>query len=175
MLDLVCGAFAGIRLFPMQIVTCVLLLVVANGAPVVANDIFGARWNHAVDGGHRFADGRPWFGASKTWRGILAAIIAAGIAGALLEVGWHIGMAVGGLAMLGDLSASFLKRRLAVPVSGRSWLLDQLPEAVLPLFLLHGTLGLTLPEAAVAVLAFTLLDLLISPLLYRLRLRKRPY
>lgn len=159
----------------MQIISCVLLLVMANGMPVVINDIFGERWGRAVDGGRCFIDGRPWFGAAKTWRGIFSAVAAAGATGWLLGFGWQMGMAVGALAMLGDLCASFLKRRLAVPVSGRAWLLDQLPEAALPLFVLHGALGLSLPEAGLAVAVFTLLDLLLSPLLYRLRLRKRPY
>ena len=159
----------------MQIGICVLMLVVANGTPVLANNVLGERWACAVDGGRCFLDGRPWFGASKTWRGIFTAIIATAIAGALLGLGWKIGAAVGALAMLGDLCSSFLKRRLAVPVSGRAWLLDQLPEAALPLFLLHGSLGLTLLQTGLAVGVFTLLDLLFSPLLYWLRLRKQPY
>jgi hypothetical protein len=159
----------------MQIGICVLLLLVANGAPVLANDILERRWACAVDGGRCFFDGRPWLGPSKTWRGIVTAVVATALAAWIVGLGWAVGAALGGLAMVGDLAASFVKRRLAIAVSGRAWLLDQLPEAAVPLFLLRPSLGLSLTEVVVAVGVFTLLDILLSPLLYRLRLRQRPY
>jgi hypothetical protein len=43
-------------------------------------------------------------------------------------------------------------------------LLDQLPEACLPLWLLHAELNASLPNAAVAVTLFIAIDLLLSRL-----------
>ena len=154
---------------------CVVLLVVANGAPVIAADLLKERWKWPLDAGHAFFDGQPWFGYSKTWRGIIVAMVAASLAAALLGIGWQIGMAFATLAMGGDLLASFIKRRLRIVVSGRAWFLDQLPESMLPTFLLSHSLDLSFLEASIAVGIFTLLDLIGSPILYHLHLRKRPY
>lgn len=78
--------------------------------------------------------------------------------------------------MLGDLLSSFIKRRLGIAVSGRARLLDQVPESALPLLVLHESLGLTAyTETAMVVTVFVILDLSVSPLLYRLHIRKRPY
>lgn len=154
---------------------CVVLLVVANGAPVIAADLLKDRWKWPLDAGHLFFDGRPWFGRSKTWRGIFVALLTTGLAAVLLGIGWQIGTAFAALAMAGDLLASFIKRRLKIVESGRAWFLDQLPESVLPAFLLSHSLDLSLPEASIAVGIFTLLDLVGSPILYQLHLRKRPY
>ena len=155
---------------------CLALLIVANGAPVLATDIFKSRWARPVDGGHTFVDGKPWFGNSKTWRGLLAAVVATALAGQLLGIGWHWGAAVGALAMSGDLLSSFAKRRIGITVSGRAWLLDQLPESVLPVLLLREPLGLESATDAVSVIVvFVLLEVTMSPLLYRLHIRRRPY
>jgi hypothetical protein len=54
------------------------LLVVANGAPIIAWDICRERWNWPVDGGRIFYDGRPLLGPRKTVRGLLAASVATG-------------------------------------------------------------------------------------------------
>lgn len=160
----------------MTIGICILLLVVANGAPVLAADIFKSRWAWPVDGGARFIDGKPWFGTSKTWRGIIVAIVATALAGQLLNIGWQLGAAIGALAILGDLFSSFIKRRIGIAVSGRAMLLDQLPESALPVLLLKEPLGLaSLTDALLVIVIFMALEVTISPLLYRLHIRKRPY
>lgn len=104
----------------MTIVICTLLLIVANGAPVLAADICKSRWAWPLDGGHRFIDGKPWLGAAKTWRGIMVAVVATALAAQWLNIGWQLGTAVGALAMLGDLFSSFIKRRANIKVSGRA-------------------------------------------------------
>jgi len=153
----------------------VILLIVANGAPVIAAGLFKSHWKCPIDGGYLFLDSRPWFGYSKTWRGIFAAMLATSLVAILLGFDWQLGMLFAGLAMLGDLLASFSKRRLGIAVSGRAVLLDQLPESILPVLFLSGTMGLSLLEVFIAVGIFTMLDLALSPLLYWLHIRKRPY
>ena len=160
----------------MSIVICLVLLIAANGMPVLLAKILKSRWVMPVDGGHHFFDGKPWFGASKTWRGILIAILAPAVLAQLLNIDWQWGAAVGALAMLGDLLASFIKRRIGIAVSGRAWLLDQIPESALPILVLHEPLGLsTYSEVTIVVAIFTIMDLTLSPLLYQLHIRKRPY
>lgn len=158
-----------------QIGISLLLIVVANGAPVLIARLFNTHWNYPLDGGHRFFDGRPWFGASKTWRGILASIFATGFIAILIGIDWQLGIAVASLAMLGDIAASFSKRRLGIVESGHVWLLDQLPESFLPAIALQQSLGLSLLGVFIVVALFTIMNLSLSPLLYRLHIRKRPY
>ena len=62
----------------MQILTILqimVLLTLANGAPVVAKKILGRRLNLPLDFGFTFFDGRPVFGSSKTIRGIVVSIL----------------------------------------------------------------------------------------------------
>ena len=158
-----------------QIGLCVILLIVANGAPVIAADLLKNHWEYPIDRGHLFFDSRPWFGRAKTWRGIVAAILATSIAAILLGFDWRLGMGFACLAMLGDLLASFAKRRMNITVSGRAWLLDQLAESILPVFLLRDALGLSLSEVVTVVVLFLILDVVLSPLLYHLHIRNRPY
>jgi CDP-2,3-bis-(O-geranylgeranyl)-sn-glycerol synthase len=49
------------------------------------------------------------------------------------------------------------------------------PESLLPLLVVAKPYGLAWWDLTVLVLAFTLFDVLISRLLYRLKLRKRPH
>ena len=60
-----------------SILQLMVLLTLANGAPVVAKKIFGGRFALPLDFGLMFFDGRPVFGPSKTFRGIVVAILAA--------------------------------------------------------------------------------------------------
>jgi hypothetical protein len=141
------------------------LLIVANGAPVLLGLLLGRRCNQALDGGHLFFDKRPWFGASKTIRGVLAAIIASTLCAPLIGFSYTYGALFGGLAMLGDLLSSFIKRRLGFPSSCSRPGLDQLPETLLPLLVLQPTHKATVPEMALVVTVFIVIDLLLSRVL----------
>jgi CDP-2,3-bis-(O-geranylgeranyl)-sn-glycerol synthase len=152
-----------------------LLLVVANGAPILARLLLGARLDHPLDGNIRFIDGRPLLGATKSWRGVIAALLATTLCAKFLGMEWWLGGLLGLLAMAGDALASFAKRRLSIAPHGRAIGLDQIPEALLPLGLLHGSLGLDGTQVIGLVLLFMLLELLLSPLLYRWHVRLRPY
>ncbi len=152
-----------------------LLLAVANTAPLVAKRLFGTRWSTPLDGGLRFLDGRPLLGASKTVRGLVAATLASALAAPLLGLPAAIGAVLGVGAMLGDALASFTKRRLGTPPSGRATGLDQIPEALLPLLLLQATLDLGLLQIAAVTLAFFVLEIPLAWLAHRLGLRDQPY
>ena len=67
-----------------------------------------------------FRDGRTWFGTSKTVRGIVLAVLATTGAASLLGLGWKTGTLVGAMAMVGDLFASFVKRRLGLISSSQA-------------------------------------------------------
>ena len=54
------------------------LLTLANGAPVMAKLILRKRCAMPLDGNRTFIDGKPLFGASKTIRGVVVAVVATG-------------------------------------------------------------------------------------------------
>jgi CDP-2,3-bis-(O-geranylgeranyl)-sn-glycerol synthase len=152
-----------------------MLLVVANGAPVLAKRLFGKASARPVDGGAAFLDGRPLFGAAKTWRGITVSILATSVCAPLVGLPLWVGAAIGAGAMAGDLLSSFVKRRMARPVSSRALALDQVPEALVPLLLLREALALGLAEIAVAVAIFFIGSLGLSRLMFDLKVREQPF
>ena len=152
-----------------------LLLLVANGAPPLARWWLGARCAWPLDGGMRFFDGRPLLGPTKSWRGVVAAILATALCGSLLGFSLGLGVQFALLAMAGDTLSSFFKRRLGIAPHGRAVGLDQLPESLLPLVVLHQLFGLNSAQVLLAALLFMLLEMLLSPLLYRWHIRLRPY
>lgn len=151
------------------------LLLVANGAPIVLKRLFGSICAQPIDGGVRFADGRPLLGPSKTWRGVLGAVAATSGAASLLGLGWSTGALAALTAHMGDLFSSFTKRRLGIPSSGRALFLDQLPEALLPAFALRGILGLGILDIVVVGIVFLVSEIFLSRILYRLKIRDKPY
>jgi len=152
-----------------------LLLSIANGGPVIAKKICGGRFNRPIDGGRLFLDGRPVFGASKTVRGALVSLVATAATAPLLGLEATVGAVVAASAMIGDLSSSFVKRRLNLRPGSRATGLDQIPEALLPLLACLGWLPLTRPDILVGVAAFFLGEIYLSRMLYHLRIRDRPY
>lgn len=163
---------------PIQIdlvLTLLAMLGAANGAPVLAKRVLGARWAWPLDGGWQFLDGHQVFGKSKTWRGIATSILATAALAALLGIPVEVGALFAGAAMLGDLFSSFVKRRLGKPSSSQALGLDQVPESLLPLLVCWNELGLTVADAAATVVVFFVGEILLSRLLYKLHIRDRPY
>jgi CDP-2,3-bis-(O-geranylgeranyl)-sn-glycerol synthase len=159
----------------LRLVTALLLLGLANGAPVIGKKLLGRRFAFPLDGGAAFIDGRPLFGPSKTVRGIVLAIAATTLAAPLFGLAWQTGALFGACAMLGDLLSSFIKRRLGLPSSGQAFGLDQVPESLLPLLACREALGLGGFDVAVLAVLFLVLELLLSRLLYRWHVRDTPY
>jgi len=151
------------------------LLIVANGAPIIARWLLNEQWAAPLDGGHVFIDGLPLLGTSKTYRGVVAALLATPLAALVLGLSWDIGLMVSGLAMVGDCLSSFVKRRLALPSSARALGFDQIPESLLPLLGLWQQLSLTWVGIVATVVGFFIVDLGLSRILYVLHIRKRPY
>ena len=158
-----------------MITRLVFLLILANGTPVIAKKILGDRFSRPLDSGARFLDGQPWFGRSKTIRGVLLSVLATTAGSYLLGLGTKTGALVGSLAMSGDLFSSFLKRRMRLPSSSRASGLDQLPESLFPLLACRRALSLSTVDTAVTVVTFFVGEILISRVLYKYRLRDRPY
>jgi len=152
-----------------------LLLGVANGAPIIGWWLLKQKLGQPLDGGVRLFDGRPLFGASKTIRGLFLALGATPLVALLLGLPWSIGLQVAMFAMLGDLLSSFIKRRLGLAPSSMALGLDQVPECLFPLLVIQGRLGLGVQDIVVLVLGFFILELLLSRLLFKWHLRNRPY
>ena len=152
-----------------------LLLIVANGAPVLGKKIFGAAFSTPLDGGLTLPDGRPLFGPSKTIRGLLLSLAATAPTAAALRPDPLEGGVVAGRARAGDVLSSFVKRRLGRPPSSMAPGLDQIPESLLPALAFQARLNLSGWDIAGVVFAFILLELWLSRLLFRLHLRDRPY
>jgi len=118
------------------------LLLIANGAPVVAKMIWRNRFVVAVDGGLSFIDGQRLLGPNKTVRGLLCALIATSFVALMLGLPWYTGLLIAIGAMAGDLLSSFVKRRFRVAPHSSALGLDQIPEALLPLLLVKADFAL---------------------------------
>lgn len=98
-----------------------------------------------------------------------------------MTVAWVLGLdfLLGGvfavLTMLGDLSASFCKRRMGKVESSRAKGLDTVPESLLPAWVLKGSLHLSGFEIILVIVLFFLLEEFASPLLCKWHIRGRPY
>ena len=160
---------------PVLVLQLLLLLMLANGTPVIAKKILRDRYGYPLDGNLCFADGRPLLGRSKTIRGVALAILVTTAGGPLIGLGWETGLLVGIFAMAGDLFSSFSKRRLGRPSSSRATGLDQIPESLFPLLACRGLLPLTAADIIVCVVMFIVGEVVLSRLLYAYRLRDRPY
>jgi len=159
----------------MPILQLLLLLIIANGGPILARRLLRRRLAWPVDGGHRFRDGRPLLGEAKTWRGILAALLLSALCAPLLGLSVTWGLLIGASSMAGDLLSSFIKRRLNYPPSSMALGLDQIPESLLPALLAAGELQLGVLDIVLVVVLFFLIELALSRLLFRMGIRKQPY
>jgi CDP-2,3-bis-(O-geranylgeranyl)-sn-glycerol synthase len=108
-------------------------------------------------------------------RGIILSVLATIIGSFLSGLGCKTGALIGSAAMAGDLFSSFLKRRMKLPPSSRAIGLDQVPESLFPLVACRGIYSLTAFDTVVAVAAFFIGEIVISRILYKFRLRDRPY
>lgn len=160
---------------PLVAVKVLLLLLAANGSPVLGKRLLGDRLAAPLDGGLRFFDGRPLLGSSKTVRGLLLSLLATGILAPLLDLPWTLGVGFAAASMAGDLLSSFLKRRLKLAPSAQALGLDQIPEALLPIWLYRAELGLDGYDVVVLVGVFIVGELLVSKLMFRLGVREQPY
>ncbi len=156
-------------------IQAVALLVTANGAPLLVNNMLDKRWAWPVDNHLKLRDGHRLFGNTKTWRGLCSAVFFTALAAISCGLEPSTGALFGALAMVGDLLASFLKRRIGRAESSRARGLDTVPESLFPILLLKDPLALSLIDIILVVALFFLIEEVVSPVLYRLHIRKRPY
>jgi CDP-diglyceride synthetase len=159
----------------LAIAQMLILLVLANGSPVIAKRILRDRFSWPLDLNKTFIDGKPLFGRSKTYRGLLISVMVTAACAPLLGLGFKIGLLAGTTAMAGDLCSSFVKRRLGLPPSSRATGLDQIPESLIPLLACRQALSLSALDILTACAMFFVGELLLSRFLFRLRVRDRPY
>ena len=160
----------------MNIINALILLLVANGSPIIIRNLLGEqRLNFPLDHGRQFFDGQPILGPHKTYRGLFTSVIATTLTAWLLSLPMLHGLLFSLFCMLGDLFASFCKRRMRINSGGLAPGLDQIPEAILPLLILQSALQLNYLEILITLILFIILELALSYLLFKLRLRKHPY
>lgn len=150
-------------------------LVGINGAPILLTKFAGKRFDYPIDGNQSFMDGRPILGSSKTFRGLISALVAAVLMGSLLALPLTTSLAFGALSMAGDMTSSFIKRRLGLKSSAMALGLDQIPESLFPLLGCQHWLGITNEQIVWIILAFFCVELIFSRILFWLGIRRTPY
>jgi CDP-2,3-bis-(O-geranylgeranyl)-sn-glycerol synthase len=131
------------------------------------------------------------FGSHKTWRGIIAGILASGAVFAIQQVlvdyvpavrqcsfleydrySWLLGTWMGAGALMGDLLKSLVKRRVGIP-PGHTWFpFDQLDWILGTLLFTYPFVNLPGAFIAVAVLVGFVLHLVAKVTGYALRLNR---
>src|SRR5581483_10835306 len=149
-------------------VRALLLLLAANAAPWILGRLLGARFGWPLDFGATLPDRRRLFGDHKTWRGLAGGALACGLVASLFGLRFSLGVWFGALALAGDALSSLIKRRLGFAPGRDVPVVDQLPEALLPLGVLASALHLRSLDVACVAIAFILIDLA------ALRVRHRP-
>lgn len=140
------------------------LVVTANFAPWAAGRLLPGRWRVPIDGGATLSDGTRLLGDHKTWLGLAAGLSACGALAGLLGRPVRLGLAFGGLSLAADAMTSLIKRRLRARPGTEIPLLDQLPEAFVPLAILSRPLGLKLVSGLTIAVVFSVLDLAVMRL-----------
>ena len=84
------------------------LIIVANLAPIVGQRMLGNRFASPLDCGLRFLDGRPLLGPSKTWRGYLFSILITSACAWVEGLDMATGLVFSLAALLGDSVTSLI-------------------------------------------------------------------
>ncbi|GJL76275.1 CDP-archaeol synthase [Nitrosomonas sp.] len=158
-----------------QFLQLLLLIITANGAPILLRFLTHNRMTYPVDFGYVFFDDKRLLGNSKTWRGLIGSILTTSLLALLLGYSIETGLLIASGAMSGDLLSSFIKRRLGMRPSSMAPFLDQIPESLFPSLLVMQIFHLTALNILYLVSLFFILELTVSRLLYELGVRKRPY
>ena len=158
-----------------ELLQLLFLIIIANGAPIITRQWLNDSFSYAVDLGQNLPDKNRIFGPSKTWRGIFSSLLITSVAAGLIGYSVETGLLIAVYAVIGDLFSSFIKRRLSMTASSMAPLLDQVPESFIPAFMMRQTFNLDILSVIWLVLIFIIFELLLSLILYRWGIRKRPY
>lgn len=159
----------------MLLVKTLVLIALANFSPILLRKLLGQRCSMPVDGGLTLKDGYRLLGDSKTIRGVISALVLVSLVGGLLGFSLFFSAMIALLAMVGDLLSSFIKRRRGLMSSERAFGLDQLPESVLPLLFAFVVGVISFYQVLLGAVVFFCFAVWISPLLFWLGIRARPY
>lgn len=120
-----------------------LILVVANAAPILSARFFPKERCRPLDNGRRLADGNPILGKNKTLCGLISGLAAVGIFSFLIGIPVVMGLLIALVSLLGDLLTSFFKRRSGLVEGKTVYLVDHLLEGALPLLLCKSLFSLS--------------------------------
>ncbi len=160
---------------PFLIAQLLVLLALANGAPLIAKKVFGTALAYPLDNGVTLGDGQPVFGRSKTIRGVGLSIAVTTLVSPWVGLSPAAGLLVSAVAMIGDLFSSFIKRRMKLAPGSMALGLDQIPESLLPAIAARLALPVTVLDAAIVAGLFFVGELAVSRALFALNIRDRPY
>ena len=158
-----------------QEMALLLWLMCVNGAPIILKKLVGDRFQQPLDWNQLFFDGRPILGSSKTYRGVASALLVSVLIGNIYAAPLSTSLLFGALSMAGDITSSFIKRRIGMAPSAMALGLDQIPESLFPLLGCRELLGISYWQIFWIVLAFLFWELLLSRILFLLKIRKTPY
>lgn len=157
------------------ILQLLVLLTVANSAPVVIKSIFGGTAAWPLDFDCQLRDGEPLLGKSKTIRGVAGAILCAAASAPLIGLNWRIGALTASGAMAGDLTSSFIKRRLGMRASSMARGLDQIPEALFGVLAARAAIPVGVADIIIVTLVFFGGQVVVSRGAHAIGLRDEPY
>lgn len=140
-----------------SLIPLLLLILAANGAPVLARKLLASRYDYPLDFGFKLRD-QDLLGESKTWRGLLASLVFTSALAGLLGYSWKTGVMLSLCAMAGDVFSSFIKRRLNLQPSSMAPFLDQAPESLLPALVMREQFGLDVTSVMILVGRFIVLE-----------------
>jgi CDP-archaeol synthase len=163
------------HIHPFLIVQLLVLLALANGAPLIAKRLFGSALAFPLDNGITLEDGQPLFGRSKTIRGIALSIALTTLGAPWTGLPSTAGLLVSAMAMIGDLLSSFVKRRMKLVPSSMALALDQIPESLLPAIAARWVLPVSVLDIIFVTGLFFVGELVASRVLFALNIRDRPY
>ncbi|MBT7410354.1 MAG: CDP-archaeol synthase [Methylococcales bacterium] len=159
----------------MELVLLLILIIFANGAPIIVHKLIGQKYNYPMDFGVKFFDQRRILGPSKTIRGVIASILLTTLVAPLFGFSMTIGFLVGSGSMLGDLLTSFFKRRFGMVSSSMALGVDQMLESLLPLLACKSLLALNWNQISWLVFIFFVSCIVLSRILFKLGIREKPY
>ncbi|MCS7385938.1 MAG: CDP-2,3-bis-(O-geranylgeranyl)-sn-glycerol synthase [archaeon GB-1867-005] len=153
----------------LQLIWRILPAYIANAAPVAF-----VRKGHPIDFGKKMRDGNPIFGRGKTFEGFIVGVTAGTLIGLIQSrVAASFMLALG--AMIGDLTGSFLKRRLGIRSSEPAPLLDQVSFLIGAIALSSILEAYSLEEVVVLILITIPLHLITNIFAYFMKLKKVPW
>lgn len=139
-----------------EIIKVVAFLLWVNCLPSLATVLLGNQFPYPVDGDRLWLDGKPVFGKNKTIRGIVVSIVGSMAFYPIMGLEFWVLLLAAMLAMAGDLSSSFIKRRSNFHSGKNIFGLDQLFEALFPLLFLQTFFVISGLSFLIVLVVFTL-------------------